>query len=390
MENNTIVRLKASDYDEALDFMNLIFSQTGRPTDFEKLLPKMCVPDDEHMNRHFAIKEDGRIRSLLGVYPLKTWINGQSFLFSTVGNVATHAKVRRRGYMTRLMEEAMKELDRIGADAARLDGLRQRYGRFGFEKAGSLYDYTLTARNVRICFGDLLTDDIHFQPIKMDDTHLLEQAWTLFYRREMAVDRNNLADFYLTLQAWQMSPWAAFDTHGRMIGYFTVSKDGQTIAEQMADSTQNLVEMFCAWIVQRGCDSLSFRLSPWELDAARVFNRICEEFTIIPATHFLIRNYVGLTDALLAIRARLNPLPPGMVRIGIDDYDTLELKVDNNKGTCQKTLEKPDVQVDRKTATRLLFGPMPPGSIIELSGKSSELLTSWLPLPLSWMGQDRV
>ncbi|NLB44112.1 MAG: hypothetical protein GX821_02990, partial [Clostridiaceae bacterium] len=48
-QEETLVRLSADDYDEAIDFLNLVFSQASRPHDFEKMLPRMCVPDDEHM-----------------------------------------------------------------------------------------------------------------------------------------------------------------------------------------------------------------------------------------------------------------------------------------------------------------------------------------------------
>ena len=390
MEDVTVVRLTADDYDAAMDFLNLVFSQAGRPHDFEKILPKMWVMDDEHMGKHLAIKEKGRIQAILGVYPLKTIINGQTFMFSTVGNVATHIKYRSRGYMTRLLDEAMLELDRIGADAARLEGLRQRYNRYGFEKSGSLYSYTLSARNIRACFGDLLSDDIRFAQIHAEDTPLLKQAWELFYCREMAVDRNNLNDFFLTLLAWQNQPWAAFDPDGHMIGYLCASSNFTELAEQVADNTQHLVEMLCAWVMQHQLDSITFSLAPWELSASRTFNRICEQFFILPASQFLIRNFAGLTDALLAIQARLLSLPPGEVVLSIDDYGSIALQVEGKKGRCIKTQEEGELQMDRLTATRLLFGPMPPSTVIQMPDSIAPLLNAWLPLPLSWSGQDRV
>lgn len=390
MQDETIVRLTAADYDEAIDFLNLVFSQAGRPHDFEKMLPKMCVPDDEHMGHHFAIKYEDRIQAMLGVYPLKTFIAGRPFMFSTVGNVATHLKARSRGYMTLLMDEAMRELDRIGADASRLGGLRQRYNRYGFEKAGTLHDYTLSARNVRACFGDLLSGDIRFTPVGSEDTNLLEQAWSLFYQREMAVDRNNLTDFYRSLQAWQNQPWAAFDPDGHVIGYLSASSGSDTLAEQVADSPRHLVEMLCAWIMQRQLESISFSLAPWELACCQTFNRICEQMSVKPASHFLIRNWAGLTDALLALKARLHHLPSGRAVIGIDDYGSITLQVDGSDGSCRLSDDAPDLQVDRLTATRLLFGPMPPAAVVELPDAAALLLGSWLPLPLSWNGQDRV
>jgi len=126
-----IVKLFASDYDEWLDVLNTTFTQKNkREMNFEKQLPKMCVKDDNYMGKHIAIKEDGKICALLGVYPLKVNICGKELMFATVGNVATLPEYEGRGYMRLLMGEAMKELERIGIDASRLGGDRQRYNRY--------------------------------------------------------------------------------------------------------------------------------------------------------------------------------------------------------------------------------------------------------------------
>ena len=101
------VRLTADDYEQAIDFLDLVFSQLSKPHRFEQALPRMCKPDDEHMGRHLAIKVDGRIASMLGVYPLPVVIDGERFLFSTTGNVATHHRFEGRGYAHKLLNAAM-------------------------------------------------------------------------------------------------------------------------------------------------------------------------------------------------------------------------------------------------------------------------------------------
>jgi GNAT superfamily N-acetyltransferase len=385
-----VVRLTAQDYDEALDFLNLVFSQAGRPHDFERMLPKMCIRDDVHMGRHFAIRQAGRIQSMLGVYPLPLTIAGRPFLFATVGNVATHNKARSQGYMSQLLETALQELDRLGADAARLDGLRQRYNRSGFEKAGTLYTYTLTVRNVKACFGDLLSGDISFLPLAPDDIPLLEQARSLHGRLALRIDRGDLDGFDRTLRAWQMEPWAALDPDGQVIGYLAAAPDRTTLAEQVADSPQRLIEMLCAWVVQHQLDGITFTAAPWQPDICRLCNRVCERFTVSSATSFLIRNWSGISDALLALKAEQTPLLPGRVVIAIEGYGALAMAVEDGRTVCAMTDRPADLHLDRLTATRLLFGPMPPELVCDLPQHAAAPLRSWLPLPLSWNGQDRV
>ena len=112
-----LVRLTAADYEEALDFMNMVFSMNRRPANFLTGLPIMWERDDEHMGKHWAVKREGRIRAMLGVYPLPVVIAGMKLLFSTVGNVCTSRYEAGKGYMAALMALAMEELERQGMDA---------------------------------------------------------------------------------------------------------------------------------------------------------------------------------------------------------------------------------------------------------------------------------
>ena len=146
-------RLTAENYDELIGLLDYVFGKkNGKETSFEKSLPGMCRRTDEAMGKHVGIFEDGKLVSALGIYPLPCKIFGEEFMFSTVGNVATLPDYEGRGYMSIILDEAMKELSRIGADASRLGGVRQRYGRYGYEPAGVKYTFTLTSHNVKHTF----------------------------------------------------------------------------------------------------------------------------------------------------------------------------------------------------------------------------------------------
>ena len=104
MSNNfDVVRLTANDYEEAVDLMNFVFSQSSCPHIFENALPKMCVADDEHMSKFFACRKNGRLKAILGVFPMTTYINDKKFIVSSIENVATHRNERGSGMMRTLM-----------------------------------------------------------------------------------------------------------------------------------------------------------------------------------------------------------------------------------------------------------------------------------------------
>ena len=56
-----IEKLKAGDLKELLRFLNICFKGDPDCQHFEKGLPKLWVDDDAHMEKHYAIKEDGKI-----------------------------------------------------------------------------------------------------------------------------------------------------------------------------------------------------------------------------------------------------------------------------------------------------------------------------------------
>ncbi len=96
-----ITRLCKDNYDELIQLLDNVFSKkNNKEHSFEKDLPKMCVRDDAHMNKHFGIFEDDKLCSVLGVYPLPTTIDGQDFMFATMGNIATLPEHCGKGYMS--------------------------------------------------------------------------------------------------------------------------------------------------------------------------------------------------------------------------------------------------------------------------------------------------
>ena len=105
-----IRKLTANDYDGLLDLLNGVFANKyKRAMDFLCEQPKMWVRDEEHMNKHVGVFEDGRLVSVVGIYPLHLNILGKELLFATTGNVATLPVYEGRGYFTKLFSIAMED-----------------------------------------------------------------------------------------------------------------------------------------------------------------------------------------------------------------------------------------------------------------------------------------
>ena len=381
--------LKKTDAEDALDFLNLVFSMAKTPHNFKKSLPKMWEGDLSGVERHLAIKKDGRIKALVGVYPLPTEVAGEKLLFATMGNVASHPLENGRGYMSCLLEEAMKELDRMDVDGARLGGLRQRYNRYGYEPAGSQYQFTLTAHNLMRFYAEVPKEELTFEKMLPDDTETLLWAKTLFEKEKVWVDRKGAETFYNSVTAWENVPYVCLK-NGEKIGYLTGSADKKRINEVLAETAEDVLKILRAWVDGNALASVSLPVDPHKTELARALQPICEGWSVSIPSHFYIRRWDRVMNAYMKLKSNMMPLMEGSAVIGIEGFGNVRLYKDETGAGACLTDENASITLKPDFAARFLFGPLPPVCTAALPEECAALLTSWLPLPLGWNTLDRV
>ena len=390
-------KLTASDYDELLEVLNSVFTRENKkPMDFLNLLPKMWVRDDQHMGYHTGIFEDGKLVSVAGCYPLPAKIAGIPFLFATTGNVATLPEYEGRGYFTTIFTELMKELEQMDVDAARLNGARQRYARYGYEPAGSVYQVVFTENNRLKYFHDA-GSDLVFKEIERSDLESLAFCDTLSRKSDFYVDRSTEEDYrdvYLALRGKHATPYLAVKKN-LPVGYLVAvddkqmsghARNGRHIYELRYNCLENFIEMVCAW-QRKVDDEITFRLAPYMTEEMELISPCAEYITVSSPSHFKIRDYERLADALLKLKASKESLLNGEVILGIKDYGTIKLFVSKDNQGCIKTEEKPELILDQLSATRMLFGHVP---YYTAGLTANPLWKNWLPLPFSWNIMDSV
>ncbi|MBR2615832.1 MAG: GNAT family N-acetyltransferase [Clostridia bacterium] len=402
-----IERLGAEDYDELLSMLNTTFRKTEGDT-FDVFLPVMWERDDEHMQKHLAIRENGRIAAVVGVYPLPAEVLGEPVLFATIGNVATAKEFEGRGLMRALMTEALSEAERMGVDVARLGGKRQRYNRYGFEHAGADYQFRLTPKNLSAYYGAVFSDGalsyqgsplsngapferrLHFVPVSLQDDALLEAVMRLEKNAPLYAERGGKKQFFKTLSAYRCRIVAALDGTETPVGYLCVTPEGETVYEHRADSPSVEYQMLLEWLLASGVSALLIHTAPWEAELNALLGRISEKWGLTNVSQFHIFSWEKLAGAMLRVKAGYTHLPEGRFLCGIEDYGTLSL---TEKG-CEKTDEAPQLVLNRLDATRFLFGSLPVGALglmpRELDPKTAAWVQAVLPLPLWWCNQDRV
>ena len=128
---------RAADRCELLDLLLRSFrAQTPQHPAFDSLYPDLFQPTDECLGRHLIVRRDGHIAACAGVYPVEMQIGPCRLRVAGIGQVATDPPHRSAGLMTALMHAVRERIARDGYVLSWLGGRRDRYARFGWEKAG--------------------------------------------------------------------------------------------------------------------------------------------------------------------------------------------------------------------------------------------------------------
>ncbi len=386
-----IVRLKSCDFEEAIDFLDFVFSKAYSPTHFRKMLPLCYQPTDEHMSHNFAIRENGKIRAIVGLFPAQIQVGDEILNLGGIGGVSAHPNDRGKGWMKLLMNRSIEEMKSTNTDLSFLIGLRQRYQYFGYEKAGILLEYKLQQTNIRHTFQNSCpsNSDLHFVPLTASDLPYLKQIKKLHDRQPFYCIRP-LSDFYLYLVAMNTKPWVALYPNGEVAGYLVTNQKQDRVTEIFAENDSVFSAMIYRWFAQREIIESTVLLAPWQESYARFLSGIAEEYHLVDNGNWRIYNWEKVIGSLLTLKNAQHSLYEGSLSIGIKDYGTLYIRVANGTVECRKTNLHPDIEWDPLTATRVLLGHFPAAFSTEIPESLKALIESWFPLPLCWLVQNYV
>ena len=381
-----IVQLRADDFEDAMDFMNLVFSASS-PTDFPQLLPALYQPDDEMMGWNWAVRESGRIRAVVGSFPIEWQLGEIRLEMSGIGGVSSHLRRRGAGYMRQLMDHCVARMHDEGKHLSWLGGQRQRYAYFGYEKCGVGHTFNLSKTNLRHAYGDT-TSRLSFEPL--DATDLTHRAGCIELHDAQPYHCQRTAErFDFQLRSWKNRPYIALAPDGRMVGYLVANSSGDSVTEIYAVTEGDpLLEIARAWTSQRSGGSTSFHLAPWH-PLVRQLGPLAESVSTSYTGNWQVFKWQETLDALLNVRANIGPLVNGRVCVEIADYGVVALEVCGEATCCKETQEKPALSVNAPTAHRLFFGPLAPSAIVDLAPQTAAL-EQWCPMPLFLGRQDGV
>jgi predicted N-acetyltransferase YhbS len=378
-----------ADYEELIDFCNYVFSHAHKPTDFPALLPKLYRPEYFSPGSHYVVRENGRIRAVVGAYPLCLNILGTALPARGIGMVSVHPYARTRGYMRTLMKMALEDMRRDGIAFSLLGGQRQRYEYFGYTPSGLRMVFECRRTNVRHALGKDFSPAFSITPLnenskELENIYLLHQSKAARFER----DAKKLFDI---LSSWNCRVYALSDKNG-FAGYLVSGEAGTAIPEINLKEPARMVEAAGCFLHYMDQDQVFADVQPWETEKLEAFSAFAENCRVTTSYNFIIFDWLPLLSALLRLKiASGQDLPSGeaffrVSREGQPD-SCFRIAVEHGKAQVSPETGTGAIVLNSLQAARLFFSPFPWASPTLLG---SPFLRGILPLPLFFENPDGV
>ena len=369
-------------YADYMDLINLSFGFTTPETQFLGLLPKCYREQYRPQDQNYVVTEDGVLTAAVGAYDHEIVVCGRRLPCRGIGNVAVHPDHRSKGYMKLAMNKSLEDMISDGIVLSTLGGRRQRYQYFGYDKAGTLYQFSISLDNIRHTFGNFdapytvrivtdpadsvideilkITEDRPFNPIRARETYL------------------DIAN------TWKAKLLAFADpTDGdRFMGY-CIMDGGNSMSELRLAEGADLMKVIRSVFVLLD-SGFTVNLPAYQAEYVAALSPIAEGSAIHASMMFNVLNYEAAVEAFMALKLTYASIPDGSVTLRIHGYagdETLRITVKEGKHTVESlpATEAFDLELTHLQATELLFAP-----VSGFRETRSPLLRAWFPLPI-WM-----
>ena len=301
-----------------------------------------------------------------------------------IGNVAVHPYARGKGYMKKLMNMALDDMEKEGVALSVLGGRRQRYNFFSYDKLGQAVSMSFNSDNFRHTYGKDRKHTLTFKTLKAGDVETvykikeLSESHPFYAMRE--VDK-----YFEIISSWHQKAYVAFE-NGEFVGY-AVGK-GSDINELLASEGQDIREFICALYDYLGASSMHVKLPIFLRDYINDLYCLCESYSVETAKSFSVLNYKTVIEAFIKLKATYTDLPDGVLVLGINGRsrrENIRITVFGGNISVDYTDDEPAVELEHLEAMNLLFAPVCP-----LRESLPVHAKIWLPLPIYLYSSDAV
>lgn len=284
-----------ADYFEILQAANASF-RTVRDNefDFEYIMPKVYRKGRNMSGIHTVLEKDGKIVSLVGNLPSEIVIGENRYPFTVIGTVSTLPEHRGNGYMSALMNDALKETERDGYIFSTLTGKRARYNHFGFEKCTTLYRFDFERDGLADTDGIILSD--------FDGTdETLNRLFEIFLATRPYVTRTK--ENFTDCLKISGSDITVVRAHGKICGYASFCRRKNCVQEINLTDYSRLYGVVQQLMYLNGLTQISVMVNPLERDKIAAFDAVSEQKSLCDNLHLRVYDVAKFLEMLLSLNA---------------------------------------------------------------------------------------
>lgn len=134
------------DYERIMRFLENVYGHSFNY--FPYAYPHVSKRENIDWKNILIIEKDGKICSLVRIFPINTIQNGIKIKFGGIGFVSTDYEERGKNYMSTLLNEAIRKMEKEDYPLSILWGDRHRYINFGYENGGKILTLLITLRGL--------------------------------------------------------------------------------------------------------------------------------------------------------------------------------------------------------------------------------------------------
>jgi hypothetical protein len=335
---------------------------------------------------HYIVRENGKIKSAIGAYPLELNVLGEVFQGRGIGMVSVHPYSRSKGYMKTLMNMALDDMKRDRIAFSCLGGQRQRYEYFGYTPIGSSAGFRCDKANVRHVKGKDFVSSLSLKQLGPDDTACLEDIRRMHEKKPMYFERPvKSSRFYDALNSWRAGVYAVLDGN-TFFGYLIGDQKSGRITEINLKDCSRIIEAVNLFFQDR--DNLELTVQVFDREKMSALSAFAEDYQLGSAYSYRIFNFPAILKALLKFRLSLGCVSDGNLSIKIAEQDTLNIAVSRREVSVAPFSGKPDLALSELEAASFFFSPLTP--ITSSLVRENPFLQTLLPLPLFIEKADEV
>ncbi len=358
--------------EKLVNFGNYVFSQSARPHDFRKLLPKVYKKGRENASCHYVAHDaENDIKAMVCCPVVDVNILEEHIKLGLVGTVSVHPYARSEGHMKHVMKLVHDDMKAKNVDVIGLGGQRQRYNYFLYEHAGANAGFAIDTTNVRHALKDVDESVITLKKLSELDKEEIALCYDLYEKGYVHGARNK--DMYFDIMSSWTSDLLAVYKKGVFAG--ALVQRGNEITELLLKNEHDLYAVIKKWFSFNKHIEHTYTVAwAYEKERLKLLENLAESMEIRANQMLYILNFKNVLSAVMRLNEKCKHMQDGSVVVKIEQ-ENIEISVKDNVSTVCYTDKAPQLTLDTLSAERMFFLPT------KFLTADDEHFKNWLPLP---------